>query len=142
MAIELTGVVNITDRLNRLSSKISTQAQAALKVVGFSAVALAMTKSPVAHKNGGTFRAAWQLQDYAGSGCVAGVEIVNNLRYSRPLEYGSKLGSRPWPNAGPLTVVTDGRVFSRQAPEGVLTPELEGLKKKAAETILKGLMSK
>ena len=140
MGIELRGLVDVTGRLARIQSGMSEKAAAALNIVGFSAVAIAQLKSPVAHKDGGTFRAAWQVQQYAGAGCIAGVEVQNNLKYSRPLEYGSKQGSRPWPNAGPLTVVNNGRVFSKQAPEGVLTPELERLKESAAKLVLEELL--
>lgn len=139
MGIDIKGTVDIAAALNKLGTELPANVARALNIVGFSALAIAQTKSPVAHKNGGTFRAAWQVQQYAGDGCVAGIEIANNLRYARPLEYGSPAGARPWPSAGPLTVVNGGRVFSKQAPTGVLTPELPGLAKLAAETILKAL---
>jgi hypothetical protein len=36
------------------------------------------------------------------------------------LEYGSEAGKRPWPSAKSRTVYNDGRVYSSQAPEGIV----------------------
>jgi hypothetical protein len=41
------------------------------------------------------------------------------------LEEGSKKGEKPWPNAGPKTVEVDGRIYSSQAPGGIVDPVME-----------------
>ena len=39
-------------------------------------------------------------------------------KYWAPCEFGSRRGGRPWPNPGPRTVASGGRVYSSQAPGG------------------------
>jgi hypothetical protein len=68
---------------------------------------------------------------------VASIEISNNLPYAGPIEKGSKLGERPWPSAGPLTLVMGGRVFSKQAPGGMIGPILKDTAKDVAKEIWK-----
>jgi hypothetical protein len=36
------------------------------------------------------------------------------------LEHGSEAGERPWPNARERTIYNEGRIYSSQAPEGIL----------------------
>lgn len=53
-----------------------------------------------------------------------GYSFENPLVQSWFLEYGSKVGERPWPRVpekNPRTVYFKGRVYSSQAPEGITT---------------------
>lgn len=52
------------------------------------------------------------------------LSITNDTPYGIAIDEGSKLGSRPWPNPGPKTVLNKGRVFSTQAPEGAISPTI------------------
>lgn len=115
--------------------------QKALNTCALSVLALAQENSPVGEHNGGTFRQRWDISEKPplDSNAVAGVGIVNNLPYAGVLEFGSPQGGKPWPNAGTRTVLQAGRVWSSQAPGGVITPELEAITKEAAAAVLEEL---
>lgn len=49
-----------------------------------------------------------------------GYSFENPTPQARPLEYGSEAGESPWPSAKSRTVYNDGRIYSSQAPEGIL----------------------
>jgi hypothetical protein len=49
-----------------------------------------------------------------------GYSFGNPTPQSAVLEYGSALGQRPWPNPKERTVYNEGRVYSSQAPSGIL----------------------
>lgn len=49
-----------------------------------------------------------------------GFSFGNPLEHISPLESGSAPGSRPWPSVGPRTVIKDGRIYSSQAPGGII----------------------
>ena len=70
---------------------------------------------------GGSYRAAWQIETKTGSGVIFEARLTNNLPYAYPLDYGSPVGKKPWPSAGPKTVENKGKVYSKQAPKGVST---------------------
>ena len=83
-------------------------------------------RSPVGKKDGGTYRENWRIQQNPGKGDVLySARITNKMIYAIPLEYGSPKGGKPWPSAGPRTVVSDGRVWSSQMPEPVAGGALE-----------------
>ena len=48
-----------------------------------------------------------------------GYSFSNPTVQSYFLEYGSKAGEKPWPNARSRTVYNDGRIYSSQAPHGI-----------------------
>ncbi len=117
-------------------------AQDALNTFALSVLALAQENSPVGERVGGTFRQSWQISENPTMepGVVAAIEVVNNMPYAEALEYGSPQGGKPWPNAGPRTVLEEGRVWSSQAPGGVLAPELEAIAEDAAKAVTEGLL--
>ena len=49
-----------------------------------------------------------------------GYSFSNPTVQSWFLEHGSEAGKRPWPNPRERTVYNEGRVYSSQAPEGIL----------------------
>ena len=137
MNIRATDINRVTRRLNQFGRSLSVQAQQSLNVFGFKLLALAQTRSPV---DSGRFRAAWQLfPSYRSPGSIAAIMLTNNLRYAGVIEYGSALGSRPWKSPGPKTTAVNGRVYSLQAPGGVITPTMPNIARQAAEAVLRGI---
>jgi len=136
MKVEIRNLLKAAGNLVELREKLVRVSQTQLSTFGFQLVALAMVKSPV---DTGRFRAAWQMQSFVPSGTIAGVIITNNTHYAGVLERGSKKGRKPWPNAGPKTVARGGRIYSSQAPGGVLTPALPEQAKKIAKAIIQGI---
>ena len=67
-------------------------------------------------KDTGDARQAWSLINASSESLT----FQNPLAYAIPLEYGSALGSKPWPSTGPKTVEMSGRVYSSQAPGGIV----------------------
>ena len=67
------------------------------------------------------YRASWEPLIFSTKGnTFFSTTFANKMPYSGPLDYGSPVGGKPWPSPGPKTVVgKDGRIFSKQAPEGV-----------------------
>lgn len=49
-----------------------------------------------------------------------GYSFENPTPQAWHLEYGSEAGEKPWPSAKSRTVYTDGRIYSSQAPKGIL----------------------
>jgi len=126
----------LANNVKALSSALQDKALSALGVFSFSALALAQNKSPV---DTGRFRAAWQVQTYKEGGSTVAMELSNNVKYAGVLEYGSPVGGRPWAKPGPLTMQLNGRIWSKQAPGGVLTPRLEEIAQKAAKAVFEGI---
>ena len=79
-------------------------------------------RSPV---DKGMFRGSWDMITRTGGAHLLQLKITNSLPYAGPLEEGSKKGEKPWPNAGPKTVEVDGRIYSSQAPGGIVNPVME-----------------
>lgn len=69
--------------------------------------------SPV---DSGKYKGSWQSQTNGYSG-----EISNDKIQGRSIEFGSRPGNKPWPNVGRKTVLTNGRIFSSQAPIGTIS---------------------
>jgi hypothetical protein len=112
----------------------------ALRNYGFTVLALAQMRSPVGAGSkkdgaGGRFKGAWQVNNYSAPGVIAGIIVSNPMVYGPSLEYGSQEGKKPWPHAGPRTVVTGGRIYSSQAPDGILSPMLPTIMSEAAKTV-------
>ncbi len=81
--------------------------------------------SPVKRESGGL-----SFSGGTGDGPVqrrsVGYSFGNTAPYSHILETGSTPGKKPWPNVGPRTVLKDGRIYSSQAPGGIMeTAEIE-----------------
>lgn len=75
---------------------------------------------------GGSFRAAWHMSNLQEPGVLWGVRYSNNMPYAGPLEYGSPRGGLPWPSAtGVKTIEVKGKIYSSQAPGGVVGPVLD-----------------
>lgn len=136
MSVQVKGVRKISTTLSNYHSGMRGTAQKELMTFGFQLQALAMLRSPV---DTGRFRANWQLTAHQAPGIFAGIMLSNNLPYAGVLERGSKVGGKPWPSAGPKTTAIGGRVYSKQAPGGVLTPILPAQAHKAAQAVLNGL---
>lgn len=49
-----------------------------------------------------------------------GISFGNREVYTASLIEGSIPGSRPWPSVGPKTTASQGRIYSSQAPGGIL----------------------
>lgn len=64
----------------------------------------------------GLAKATWgQIEQHSG-----GLSFANPQAYAIPLQFGSKPGEPPWPGVGPKTVMHGGRIFSSQAPGGMV----------------------
>jgi len=136
MGVRVAGARRTTQWLGNMSATLRTGIQQELNIFGFQLLALAQTRSPV---DTGRFRAAWQLFPYYGTNTIAGIMLTNNVPYAGVLEFGSPSGKKPWPSAGPKTVAVGGRVFSRQAPGGIMAPVLPNIAQNAAERVLQGI---
>jgi hypothetical protein len=123
-------------KIAALGDKLGKNAQTQLGTFGFLLLALAQTRSPV---DTGQFRSSWQLQRFIPNGAIAGIAITNNSPQARVLMYGSEAGKLPWKKAGPLTKEVDGRIYSKQAVGGVLSPVLDAQASAAAAAVLQGL---
>lgn len=65
-------------------------------------------------------------------------EFGNTVPYAPPLEFGSAPGARPWPRVGPRTTLHEGRIYSRQAPGGMVGPAMADIDwEKVADSIAK-----
>ena len=97
------------------------------------------TRSPV---DAGLYRGDWELKEI-NVGDIFTLEITNDKIYSPVMETGSKPGSYPWPNVGPKTVSSNGRIWSSQMPEPVAggaleSADLDGLSEQLAAIVEKG----
>lgn len=120
------GIKEARASILKMDAGKAVKMQAMLDKIGFHLLGKAMMSSPV---DTGRFRANWRTgRPPKMAGSVAEVYIANTLPYSGVLEYGSPVGGKPWASPGAKTVVSAGRIFSKQAPDGVLekhiTPRL------------------
>lgn len=91
-------------------------------VVAYGERTLAAIKnySPV---DSGLYKNAWTSRSvYGGPNPLIEFNIENNLIYAQAVTFGSVLGRRPWFFGGPKTMVVGKKVFSTQAPTGVVDP--------------------
>lgn len=70
-------------------------------------------RSPV---DKGDYKSSWTTESNGNFSST----ISNSMPYGEPLEFGSIQGSSPWPNPGPKTVLSNGRIFSSQSPNGAI----------------------
>jgi len=68
----------------------------------------------------GRFKSNWH-SDISGNR----VTISNISDYAKYIEYGSIPGEYPWPSVGKRTMMYEGRIYSSQAPGGVLRKTLQ-----------------
>ena len=117
-------LLQIQQELQGLPKQIRRKAVPAVKKVALDIKRALEENSPVGEKHGGTFKGNWDMKfmGYGAGGMIASAVITNATAYAPPIELGSKVGSPPWPSAGPRTVEKSGRVFSTQAPAGVIAP--------------------
>ena len=98
---------------------VSTKFRAAVLTLHAHIVA----RSPV---HNGLYRAGWGfMPSFREDEQAFYALIANNVEYAEPVTYGSLEGQKPWPNAGPKTVKQGNRIYSSQAPGGVINPILE-----------------
>ena len=98
--------------------------------------------SPVKRESGGL-----SFSGGLGDGPVArqsfGYSFGNTAPYSHILESGSTPGSKPWPSAGPRTVEKGGRIYSSQAPGGIMeTAQIDDYIKSALPTLIQKYLGK
>jgi len=67
----------------------------------------------------GDYRDSWKNTVYNGSNGTKS-EFTNDMVYGPVIEKGSIPGNKPWPNPGPKTILSDGRIFSTQAIGGTI----------------------
>lgn len=75
------------------------------------------SESPV---DKGDFKKLWKVLDVKKTQNKMTAKIENDSAYGTAIEYGSKPGSKPWPNPGEKTVMSNGRIYSTQAVGGVI----------------------
>lgn len=101
--------------LNNLAGK-------AVRKAGFDLYKQFIGATPVGKYKGGTARQAWQAPDITGSRDFVSLTIRNPLVYAAPLDEGSLTGRRPWPTARERTKESGGRIYSKQAVDGITGP--------------------
>ncbi len=74
-------------------------------------------KSPV---DKGIFRSSWSMNRAIGKKNITG-SVHNHKIYASVIEKGSKKGQAPWRKAGKRTVESNGRIWSSQAKDGLIS---------------------
>lgn len=70
-----------------------------------------------------------------------GYSFGSELPQAYFLEYGSEVGKKPWPSAGPRTVYYEDRVYSSQAPKGISTKaDIEVVAQEVADELMAELL--
>lgn len=117
-------------QLSRLTRSVASRIRDAVKLA-----------TPIGNRGKpGTTRKAWTpvKRDEGG------YSFENPLIQIKSLEYGSKIGKRPWPSVPdyrPRTVYNHGRVYSSQAPEGITTKaDIQGVMDEVVEVLAKKLI--
>ena len=67
----------------------------------------------------GKFKDSWSY-DVSVTGKGIKSIVSNDMVYASAIEFGSAPGEKPWPNPGPKTVMSGGRIFSSQAVGGTI----------------------
>lgn len=121
----------------KLADEMQEKAETAISKSLLDVQADFMRASPV---DSGIFRSSWDIDtNIMGTDAVEG-SVYNPVIYAEVLEMGSAKGEKPWPSAGRLsrirtasgrrrltvrTVESNGRIWSSQAPGGVMGPVLD-----------------
>lgn len=72
---------------------------------------------------------------------------AGGFSFGNPVDYGEILERGTYPRVGPRTVATDGGIYSRQAPGGILRPlledqaQIEAIVDLVLNTIIRGIES-
>lgn len=75
----------------------------------------------------GEFKQSWTSTTSSQSGNLTSI-ISNSHVAAGAIEFGSLPGSRPWPNPGPKTSLSGGRIYSSQAIGGVINKVVDDAK--------------
>jgi len=138
MGVTVKGLTSTISLFEYFSEGIDDDIEDELMKVGFRFYDYLLQNSPVGKT--GQFRAGWMPPEtFASHGIIAGIEITNNKDHAGPVTYGSEQGKKPWPNAGPLTVAMSGRIYSKQAPGGLIESVIEETADEAAKSILEAI---
>lgn len=115
--------------LEKFAKETEEKLKKAARAIALESYGRVVRRSPV---DTGRFKANWGtsvgqpggygngfsgIQQWNGEGSMF---ICNNMPYCLVLEYGSPVGEKPWPGVGPKTVESEGRIFSSQAPHGMV----------------------
>lgn len=68
----------------------------------------------------GDFKKLWDALSIKKTQSLLSSKIENSSAYASAIEYGSTPGSKPWPNPGEKTVMSEGKIYSTQAVGGVI----------------------
>lgn len=119
----MTSSSKISAEFDKITKTMQRKAKIALNKAALDLVSALDAVSPV---DTGAFRASWDFkEDVKTPGILAQITVFNSMPYAGPLDLGSPKGGVPWPSAGPKTVEREGRIFSSQAPDGVVGPILD-----------------
>ena len=105
-----------------VSKGMKQLAKIALNKTALDLVASFTENSPV---DSSSFKKDWDFESVSEMGSMAAVSIFNSLEYAAVIEEGSPAGGVPWKSARKKTVEKDGRIWSKQAIGGVITPIFE-----------------
>jgi len=122
----------------RLSAETKRKVKDAVNKELLDIQAALMTASPV---DTGIFRSSWSIDPASITGNKIQGSVYNPMVYAEVLEYGSKKGERPWKSAGLRTVESNGRIWSSQAKDGVISQtidqsEIDQITEKIADSVI------
>lgn len=132
MSLEIRGDKELAIMLEGHDGKLVVKADKGLRRFGFILLALLQARTPV---DEGRLLGDWKPSHEVSPGAIASFKITNGMPYAGVIEKGSKIGELPWRNPGPLTMVANGRIFSKQAPGGMIGPILPAVLKDAAKEV-------
>ena len=97
-----------------------------------------VNRAPV---DSGDFRDSWESSSISKTSKGVTARITNDKIYADAIEFGSTPGESPWPNPGPKTRMSGGRIYSSQAVGGTIKKALSDknineFAKKIANSIL------
>jgi len=110
--------LSVINKLRNLSKALSsTSLQRRLENFSEDIMGDIQKNSPV---DSGHFRSRWHKTMSKSM-----VTISNDSPYAKIIEFGSTPGESPWPSVGKKTVMFEGKIYSSQAPGGVLQRTLQ-----------------
>lgn len=125
ISVEVPSLVNLTKgRLSVLTRSVASQVRKAV-----------VQATP---KDSGAAKRSWTpVRKTTG-----GYSFNNPLDYAHVLEYGSEPGKRPWPSAGPKTVLSGGKIYSAQAPGGIYeNADVDAVANRVAQELFEKLVA-
>jgi len=127
MPVNVRGMDNTIVFLENFESRMGSSVFNIVTKFGMDLYGSIVKMSPVGEVHGGRFRGDWQFDVSSSPRSLVIFTIFNRMPYAGPVSYGSVVGKAPWPSAGPRTVENAGRVYSSQAPFGVVEPAFNSL---------------